>query len=117
LAIQMRLKELRKKRGYTQVSMAAALGVNYGSYRNWEQGVNQPDNYDIEKIIDLLNTTADYLYGRTNNPERSVSYSDPDKAWLMDKIEKSGKVELSQIRRVWEAFYEEQKRPNINVFR
>ena len=31
-----RLKEIRKKRGYTQVSLAEALGVSKGTVAMWE---------------------------------------------------------------------------------
>ena len=66
MGISIRLKELRKSRGYTQESMAKALGVPLGTYRNWEQGIHEPDNDRIIEIVKILDTSSDYLFGRTN---------------------------------------------------
>lgn len=46
-----RLKALRKKHGYTQVSLAETLGVSKGTVAMWETGKRTPD---FETLIGLL---------------------------------------------------------------
>lgn len=61
-----RLKELRLKRGFTQDQMAEKLGMNRANFSNYERDVSSPPNDTLSTIADILNTTTDYLLGRTN---------------------------------------------------
>lgn len=46
------IKELRKKKGFTQEQLAETLGVSSRSISRWENGINMPD-FDI--VIQLAN--------------------------------------------------------------
>ena len=61
-----RLKKIRKDRGYTQVSLAEALGVSKGSVAMWETGKRNPEFETLEELLTLLNVSYDYLTGRTD---------------------------------------------------
>lgn len=61
-----RLVQLRKKRGLTQQQIADEIGVNRGSYSNWEKGKREPSFENLIKLADLLDTTTDFLLGKTN---------------------------------------------------
>lgn len=61
-----RLKKVRKERGYTQVSLADALGVSKGSVAMWETGKRNPEFDTLEKLLSLLNVSYDYLTGKTD---------------------------------------------------
>ena len=58
-----RLTETRKDRGYTQQSIADALGVERTRYTKWESGKSYPSFDILVSICDLLNISADYLMG------------------------------------------------------
>ncbi len=58
-----RLKQLRKNQGYTQGSLAKALGVSTGSVAMWETAKRSPDYEMLNKISDLLNRRIDYILG------------------------------------------------------
>lgn len=61
----VRLKELRlKKRGLTQQQIADEIGVNRGSYSNWEKGKREPSFENLVKLADLLEVSLDSLFGR-----------------------------------------------------
>jgi methanogenic corrinoid protein MtbC1 len=60
-----RIKELRKKSGYTQKELANLLGIGQTTVANYEQGTRIPDTEKLNKIADLFNITLDYLLGRT----------------------------------------------------
>ena len=61
-----RLKELRKKRGYTQSELAKYMNMRQGSYTKWETGMTEPRIENLIKLADILNTTTDFLLGKSN---------------------------------------------------
>lgn len=65
--IKDRIKELRKEYGYTQESLAKALGLNAkSSIANYENGSNAPSDDIKLKMCELFNCTMDYLMGKNN---------------------------------------------------
>ena len=60
----LRLKELRKKAGYTQDELANILGTTRSTLASYEQGVREPKFEMQEAIADLFNVSTDYLFGR-----------------------------------------------------
>lgn len=67
-----RLKNLRKKAGLTQKQIAEKLQVGQNSYSNWEKGKRTPIQPTIEKLAEILNTSTDYLLGKTDIPDRDL---------------------------------------------
>ncbi|MBU5445425.1 helix-turn-helix domain-containing protein [Paenibacillus sp. MSJ-34] len=63
-----RLEKMRKKRKLTQQNMAERLGISRQGYGYYEKGTREPDLKTLQKIADILNTTTDFLLGRTNDP-------------------------------------------------
>lgn len=60
-----KLKEARKKKGYTQVSLADALHVSKGSVAMWETGKRNPEFATLENLLTLLDVSYDYLTGKS----------------------------------------------------
>lgn len=59
----IRLRELRKENGLTQAKLAELLFVDRTTVSDWENRGKEP-NYDtLIKLVKILNTTADYLLG------------------------------------------------------
>ena len=67
-----RLKSLRKKAGLTQKQIAEKLQVGQNSYSNWEKGKRTPIQPTIEKLAEILNTSTNYLLGKTDIPDRDL---------------------------------------------
>ena len=59
-----KLKELRKKKGYTQEKMSNLLEIGQSAYAKWENGRTQPNIEQLVKIAQILETTTDELLGR-----------------------------------------------------
>lgn len=51
----MDLLKIRKSKGFSQIQMAALIGVSINTYINWERGVMKPNPENAEKIKKLLN--------------------------------------------------------------
>ena len=58
-----KLKELRKKKGYTQEKMSNLLEIGQSAYAQWENGRTQPNIEQLVKIAQILETTTDELLG------------------------------------------------------
>ena len=65
----MRLKELRKKRGISQLKLAMDLSMNQNSISRYETGEREADYATLIKFADYFNVSIDYLLERTNNPK------------------------------------------------
>ena len=64
----MRLKELREKRGISQVTLASALNLSQNSISRYETGEREADYTTLIAIADYFGVSVDYLLGRTDNP-------------------------------------------------
>lgn len=64
----MRLKELRKKRGISQLRLAMDLGMNQNSISRYESGEREADYQTLIRLADYFNVSIDYLLERTTNP-------------------------------------------------
>lgn len=84
-----RLKSLRKKCGYTQVSLAETLGVSKGTVAMWETGKRTPDFETLIRLSDLFDMRTDYILGKSNDSS-SAKLSDDD-------IERLGRRELESV--------------------
>lgn len=63
-----RLKELRKKRRLSQITLAMELNMNQNSISRYENGEREADYATLIAIADYFNVSVDYLLGRTENP-------------------------------------------------
>ena len=65
----MRLKELRKKKGISQLRLATDLNTTQNTISRYETGEREPGISDLIKIADYFNVSVDYLISRTENPK------------------------------------------------
>ena len=65
----MRLKNLRKERGITQLQLALALNLNQNAISRYENGEREADYETLIRFADYVNVSIDYLLERTDNPE------------------------------------------------
>lgn len=51
-------------------AMARSLKIPYQSIQEYEKGDVEPKAHRLEQIADLLDTSTEYLLGRTNYPNK-----------------------------------------------
>ena len=70
--LRTNLRALRLACGYTQKSVAAALGIVRSSYAYYETGKSQPDVETLAKLSRMFGVTLDQLIlpGETVQPSR-----------------------------------------------
>lgn len=66
----MRLKQLRKEKGISQLKLAMELSINQNTVSRYETGKLEADYATLIKLADYFNVSLDYLLERTDNPER-----------------------------------------------
>ncbi len=64
--IMSRLKDLRAKRGYTQIKMQMLTGIDQSDYSKLESGKRQYTYEQCRRIAYALDTSMDYLAGLTD---------------------------------------------------
>ncbi|KZN99393.1 helix-turn-helix domain-containing protein [Pseudobacillus badius] len=71
MAINNRIRELRKKSGLTQKELADKVNVSPQVISNWERRYTNPDYDDVKKLAEIFDCSSDYLLGRSDNPKPS----------------------------------------------
>ena len=84
-----RLKDLRKKHGYTQISLAETLGVSKGTVAMWETGKRTPDFETLIGLSDLFDVRTDYILGKSTD-DSSAKLSEAE-------TEQLGRWELESV--------------------
>ncbi len=65
----IRLKEIRKSRKETQVTISQKIGLTERQYQRLEANDSKPNYESLISLADYFNVSLDYLVGRTDNPE------------------------------------------------
>ncbi|MBQ2939639.1 MAG: helix-turn-helix transcriptional regulator [Clostridia bacterium] len=63
-----RLKELRKAKRLTQVSVQMKLGVEQALLSKYENGERVPPTETLLRLAEFYEVSIDYLLERTDNP-------------------------------------------------
>jgi len=63
-----RLRELRQQRGYSQEYLAQQVDVRNQQIWRYENGSQVASSEVVAKIAQVLNTSADYLLGLSDDP-------------------------------------------------
>ncbi|WP_281998719.1 helix-turn-helix domain-containing protein [Priestia flexa] len=71
-----RIKSQRQKMRIRNIDIADALGVNKSTVSNWITGHRIPDTKILPNLATILNTSTDYLTGKTDNPLPQDSKND-----------------------------------------
>ena len=56
-----RIKEKRKKRGFTQKDLAEKLYISIDTIKSWESGRRRPDYTNMRLLCRVLRTNEEYL--------------------------------------------------------
>ena len=64
----MRLRELRKARGISQLKLALDLSTNQNTISRYETGEREAGYETLIALADYFGVSVDYLLGRTDDP-------------------------------------------------
>jgi len=64
----MRLKEVRRSKGISQLKLAMDLNTSQNTISRYETGEREPGLTELIRIADYFNISVDYLLERTDDP-------------------------------------------------
>lgn len=76
------LSELRRRSGLSQRKAAADLKISQALLSHYENGAREPGLGFVCRVCDYYNVTADYLLGRSSNPNGIDRRADVAKAFI-----------------------------------
>ncbi|MCL2673979.1 MAG: helix-turn-helix domain-containing protein [Defluviitaleaceae bacterium] len=66
-----RIVEIRQSKKMLQKDVAEAIGISIRQYQRYEKAEQQPTLPIIIKLADYFGVSADYLLGRSDNPQQN----------------------------------------------
>jgi len=97
----MDLKDLRKKRGISQIDIAKAIDIPQTSYSRYEQRICDPNISTLIKLADFYNISIDELVGRPTDMV-NLNLLDETRKNLIREIINSSDVTVARL----DAFYQ-----------
>lgn len=67
------MANLRKELNMSQAELAEKLGVSQQTISKYERGTREPDNETLAKLAEIFDCSIDYLLGRSNIRNGSIS--------------------------------------------
>jgi len=98
-----RLKELRKKNGYSQRELAEVTGLHHSQYGRYERGGSKPYANTLTKIADALNVSVDYLLEGETQDAAIANMEDQELLKLFTEIEKLDSDVKDKVKYILEA--------------
>lgn len=80
--LNVRIRELRKKAGYSQQQIAMKLHVTQGAVSQWENGITVPASDQLSALADVFGITVDEILGR----DPGIKKEAPSMAGLRDGL-------------------------------
>lgn len=65
----MRLREIRRAKGISQLKLAMDLNTNQNTISRYETGEREPGIAELIRLADYFHVSVDYLLERTDNPQ------------------------------------------------
>lgn len=84
--LQERLKEMRLISGLTQAELARRIGVGRDLYNKYERAGTQPSNETLVFLANELNSSVDYLLGKSDNPASHITSETKKEPTLHDEL-------------------------------
>lgn len=63
MEFNVRLKELRKEKDFSQLQIAKQLNMSKMAISHWEKGNSEPSIEQLKKLASLFDVSIDYLVG------------------------------------------------------
>ena len=89
------MSELRHARGLSQRKVAADLKISQALLSHYENGAREPGLNFVCRVCDYYNVTADYLLGRSPNPDGIDRGADIARVFIAEMRSLANKTEAA----------------------
>lgn len=83
-----RIRELRKRFGWTQKELAKRINVSQQTVGSWEVGRAEPSSETLTRLAELFEVTTDYLLGGSQPQKKYYELTDKEKNDIAVQAEK-----------------------------
>lgn len=104
-----RMRELRKGNNLTMKQLGVLVGVSESTISFYETGRHEPDISTLKSIADALNTSIDYLIGRSDIRFDSADAEESELIELYESMNAHGKETAMSTMRAMAAYPEMNK--------
>lgn len=97
------LKDLRKKKGYSQEEAAARLNVVRQTVSKWEKGLSVPDADALIRLAELYEVTVGELLGAPPEPDQTAAHA-PDMREIAEQLSRINEqlvIKNRRSSRIW----------------
>lgn len=111
LTLGDRIISLRQDLDLQQKDLAVRIGITKSSMSKYERNINVPNAEILSKIADALNTTSDFLLGRTQSKQplgAELVRLSPEEKRLLERFELLNEMNRLRILERIDAYYEMQ---------
>lgn len=101
------IDKLLKEKGVTVTKMLEECKIGKNQYTYWKKNGNVPSGAILQKLADYFGVSVDYLFGKTDKKEKSLSAkaerlavslaNDPRKLALAEKLLSLSDEELDKV--------------------
>ena len=111
-----RLKEEREAKGWSQKYMAEMLNLTNGTISGYERNYREPDFLTLSKITELLNVSAAYLLGETDQRQKDPDFNDRFNVKQPD-ISPEETEAITLIRKSWSKITSKQRQKRLDFLK
>lgn len=106
-----RLRYIRKLRKLSQDELGKRINSTKSTISNYENEYSTPSNDVLKDLADVLNTSTDFLLGRSEEISNDVDFqtfiNDPELQRWYKELPKNKEEDLQRLRKLWEIVKEE----------
>lgn len=95
--IGKRIRDIRKKNGYTQIKLSEQLMLSVDSVSNIENGKTTCMPEHIMRLCQLFNVSSDYIYFGKDNVSKKSDYSDYNIYELIEQCRDEEREKITKI--------------------
>ena len=98
------LKDLRKKKGYSQEEAASRLNIVRQTVSKWEKGLSVPDADMLVKLAELYEVTVGELLGAPQACEETTEPNQPDMREVAEQLSRINEqlvIKNRRSARIW----------------
>ncbi|MBQ4431073.1 MAG: helix-turn-helix domain-containing protein [Synergistaceae bacterium] len=71
MAISSNIRRVRKNAGFTQIELAAKMGISIATLRRWEAGETTPTGSRMMELAELLGVSPEEIVGEDEQSKRA----------------------------------------------
>ena len=100
----LRLRELRRAKGLSQVDLGEQAGLHYSHIGRYERGTSRPSGDSLKRMTDVLAVTGDYLLEGAADAAGKARFEDRDLLRHFQEVQQLPEDDKHVVKKLLDAF-------------